>query len=245
MDVQCLGESQVVLPDALENGLVKFQQIHLVDGHDDMADAQQAGDEAVPAGLGLHAVTSVDQDDGQIGSRGTGGHVARVLFVPRAVGNDELACVGAEIAVRHVNGDALFPLGLKAVDQQGQINCFVSGVVLLAVALDGCQLVFKDQPGVMQQASDQRGFAIVDTAAGDEAQQILGFVPGQIGVDVFGNQVGLVCHQKYPSIFFFSIEPDWSWSMARPWRSLVRVSSISRMMSGKVVALDSTAPVSG
>ncbi len=36
-------------------------------------------------------------------------------------------------------------------------------------------------------------------------------------------EVGDVCHQKYPSCFFFSIDADWSWSMTRPWRSeLVR-----------------------
>ena len=51
--------------------------------------------------------------------------------------------------------------------------------------------------------------------------------------------------QKYPSRFFFSIDAAWSWSMRRPWRSLVLVISISWMISGNVVALDSTAPESG
>ncbi len=44
---------------------------------------------------------------------------------------------------------------------------------------------------------------------------------------------------------FFSIDPAWSWSIRRPWRSEVRVRSISWMMSGRVSASDSTAPVKG
>lgn len=51
--------------------------------------------------------------------------------------------------------------------------------------------------------------------------------------------------QKYPSRFFFSIEPASSLSMSLPCRSLVRVTSISAMISGMVVAVDSWAAVNG
>ena len=55
-----------------------------------------------------------------------------------------------------------------------------------------------------------------------------------------------VLHQKYPSCFFFSMPaPPASLSIARPWRSLVVVSSISRTTSASVAASLSTAPVSG
>jgi hypothetical protein len=36
-----------------------------------------------------------------------------------------------------------------------------------------------------------------------------------------------ICHQKYPSIFFFSIDALASWSIVLPCRSLVVVSNIS------------------
>ena len=52
-------------------------------------------------------------------------------------------------------------------------------------------------------------------------------------------------HQKYPSCFFFSMLAAWSWSIARPWRSEVVVSSISRITASNVSASLSTAPVSG
>ena len=56
---------------------------------------------------------------------------------------------------------------------------------------------------------------------------------------------GNVRHQKYPSCFFFSIEPAESWSMTRPCRSEVVVSNISWMIAVSVSASDSTAAVSG
>ena len=210
-----------------------------------MTNAQQADDEAVAAGLSLHPAPGVDQDDGQIAGGRAGGHIAGVLLVARAVGNDEFALVGAEIAISHVDGNALLPLRLQAIHQQGQVYLLVGGVVLLGVSLYRRQLILENQFGIMQQPANQGRFAVVDITAGDEAQQVLVFVLAQVFQNIAGDQIGLVGHQKYPSIFFFSIEPALSWSITRPWRSEVRVSSISWMMSGNVAAWDSTAPVSG
>src|SRR3546814_4622699 len=46
---------------------------------------------AVPAGLGQQALARVDQHDRQLGGGRAGGHVAGVLLVAGAVGDDELA----------------------------------------------------------------------------------------------------------------------------------------------------------
>ena len=43
-------------------------------------------------GLGLHAVTGVDQDDGQIAGGRAGRHVAGVLLMSRRIGNNKFAC---------------------------------------------------------------------------------------------------------------------------------------------------------
>src|SRR3546814_6633334 len=96
-------------------------------------------------------------------------------------------------------------------------------------------------------SSDQRRLAVIDRAAGDEAQQRLLLMLREISVDILGNEgvgdVDGVGHQKYPSCFFFSIlaSPP-SLSMMRPWRSLVVVSSISWITSDSVLASLSTAP---
>ena len=83
-----------------------------------MTNTQQRRNIAVAAGLVFHAVAGIDQNNRQITSRSTGGHIARVLLVAWGIGNDKLALSGAEIAVGHINGDALLALRLQAIDQQ-------------------------------------------------------------------------------------------------------------------------------
>ena len=109
----------------------------------------------------------------------------------------------------------------------------------------GGELVLVDHLGVMQQPADERALAVVDAAAGEEAQELFLLVAGEIGVDVFLTQVNGLAFQKYPSRFFCSIDPASSWSITRPWRSEFLASSISSMISSRVVALLSIAPVSG
>ena len=65
----------------------------------------------MPARLLDDAVAGVDEDDRQIGGRDAGDHVARVLDVPRAVGDDEVAVRRREVAVGDVDRDALLALG--------------------------------------------------------------------------------------------------------------------------------------
>ncbi len=191
----------------------------------------------------------VDQHDGKIGGRGAGRHVARVLLVAGRVGDDELALGRREEAVGDVDGDALLALGLQPVDQQGEIDVVAGRAVLLRIALERGELVLEYLPGVRQQPADQRRLAVVDRTAGQEAQQRLALLPGKIVAHIFGRSDAFgqdVAHsQKYPSRFFFSIEPASSRSMRRPWRSEVRAVSISLTMPSRLSASDSIAPVSG
>ena len=51
----------------------------------------------------------------------------------RRVGNDEMALLGREEAVRDVDGYALFPFGREPVDQQCEIELPASGPDLLRI----------------------------------------------------------------------------------------------------------------
>jgi hypothetical protein len=124
-------------------------------------------------GLGQHALAGVDQDDGQVGGRGGGDHVAGVLLVARGVGDDVLAGAGAEIAVGDVDGDALFALGLQAVGQQREVNG--AHAALFRGLGNRRQRVGEDGLGVEQQAANQGALAVIDAAAGQEAQQAVVF----------------------------------------------------------------------
>ncbi len=198
LQTDLLGKGQVVGLDLFEDTLVEVLQVHLVDGDHDMPDTQQGRDETVPAGLGLHTVAGIDQDDRQVAGRGTGSHVAGVLLMAGRVGDDELALGGAEVAVRHIDSDALLALGLQAIDQQRQVDVVARGADFLRVAGDGLQVILVDHLGVVQQAPDQGALAVIDVAAGKEAQQFLAFVLPQVGEDVLADQIGLMRHAAYP-----------------------------------------------
>ena len=130
-----VAKRRVVGADLVEARLRPVDEVHLVDGDDDVADPQQRDDEAVTTRLPLHAVPRVDQDDRQVAVRRARRHVARVLLVARTVGDDELAPARREVAVRDVDRDALLALGLEAVHQQRQIDLAARRPLPLAVAL--------------------------------------------------------------------------------------------------------------
>ena len=85
------------------------------------------------------------------------------------VGNDEFPFGRGEITVGNVDGDALFPLGAKAVGEESEVD-------EAAAAVDGSlgdtgELIFVDAFGIVQKAADQGAFAVVDTAGGGEAEE--------------------------------------------------------------------------
>ena len=159
------------------------------------------------ARLRQHAFARIHQDDRRIGGGRAGNHVARVLLVTGCVGDDVLARRGREVTVCHVDGDALLTFGREAVEQQRKIEIAALRTALLGVDRERVHLVFEQHARFIQQAANQRALAVIDAAARDESQQAL---RSGRGLDPSGN--GLLwlqrgCHQKYPSCFFFSIEP--------------------------------------
>ena len=101
-------------------------QVHLVDAQHQVRHPQQRAEERVPAGLLDQALAGVDQDQRQVGGGGAGDHVAGVLDVPGGVGDDELAPRRGEVAVGHVDRDALLALGPQPVGEQRQVGVLVA-----------------------------------------------------------------------------------------------------------------------
>jgi len=197
-DAQRRRQRAVALADVIEHLFVVIHQVHLVHRQQHVADPEQRNDVTVAPGLRQQALARIHQHHREVGRGGAGGHVAGVLLVPGAVGDDELALVGTEETVGDVDGDALLALRGKAIHQQREIDLAVLGAMALAVRLQRRQLVVQQQAGVVQQAPDQRALAVVDAAAGDEAQQVLGLVLLQVGGDLRAGCVGVgqVVHQK-------------------------------------------------
>ncbi|OPZ55639.1 MAG: hypothetical protein BWY91_00893 [bacterium ADurb.BinA028] len=209
---------------------VPTDEVHLVDGQHDVPHTEQPRDREVPAGLFEDAVPSIGEDERKLCGRRPGDHVPGVLHVPRSVGEDVGAGGGREVAVGHVDGDALLPLGAQAVGEQSEVGGLQAPVA--AHPLDGGELVGEDRLGVVQEATDKGGLAVVDAPRRGEAQQLV-----RHGLD--GGS-----HQKYPSFLRSSMAASDNRSSARVApRSVSREPATSRTTSATVSASESTAPV--
>ena len=180
VDIQPGGVVLEIGADLLESALVPVHQVHFVDDQAEVPDAEERGDKGVAAGLFCDAVAGVDQHDREVRGRGAGRHVAGVLHVPGAVGDDELTPGRGEVPVRDVDGDALLALGPEAVGQQCEVRALAAAAQ--RGLLHGVDLVFEHRLGVVEQAPDERGLAVVHTAAGEQAEQ----VHAEVGVTVEG-----------------------------------------------------------
>ncbi len=134
-----------------------------------MLDAQKVRDERVAARLRQHAVARIDQDDGKVGRRCAGRHVARVLLVAGRIGDDELPLRRREVTVRDVDRDALFALGAEAVGQKSKID-MTAAAVCRSFGNAG-KLVLVDALRIVKQASDERTFAVIDAAGCGKTQE--------------------------------------------------------------------------
>jgi hypothetical protein len=72
-----------------------------------------------------------------------------------------------EVAVGHVDRDALLALGAQAVGEQRQVGVAVAAP--LGGLLDVLELVLEDRLGVVEQAADQGRLAVVDRSGGRES----------------------------------------------------------------------------
>ena len=142
VDFQAGRKRPIVCGDAVEHAFRIVAQIHFVDGDDNVANTEQRHDETVSTGLRQHAIARIDQNHRHIAVRRTRRHVARVLLVSGRVRDNELAFRRGEIAIRHVDGDALLALCLQAVNEQGEVDVIALGARHLAVALQCIQLIF-------------------------------------------------------------------------------------------------------
>ena len=164
-----VGDGAHVGGDRAEDVLAVVDEVDLVDRDDDVRHPHQRGDGEVAAGLLEHPLAGVDEQHQRVGGGRAGDRVAGVLHVAGAVGEHERALRRGEVAVGDVDGDALLALGAQAVGEQREVGRGQAPVA--ADPLDGVELVGEHRLGVVQQAADQGGLAVVDRAGGREAQQ--------------------------------------------------------------------------
>ena len=77
--------------DRVEPARVEIDAVHLVDDDRDLMDAEQMQQIAVAARLLAHAFGGIDDQQGRIGLRRAGDHVAQELGVARRVDQHDVA----------------------------------------------------------------------------------------------------------------------------------------------------------
>ena len=245
VDAQSGGCGANTAGELFERRMLVADEVHLVDGHHDALDAHQGAHGEVAVSLRSQAAGGIDEQDRQVGGRGSHRHVAGVLLVPGGVGDDDATSAGQiQVAVGHVDGDALLAFGLEAVGQQGVVDLAHGDRGPAAAGGAGVlELVDRHGVGLDQQTPDQGGLAVVDGAARDHTQHSGAHVVGPVQRVGLGDESR--SHQKYPSAFLASMDELPSPSIRRPERSDILASPISLMRESMSAASDSTAPVSG
>jgi translation elongation factor EF-G len=128
--------------------------------------------------------------------------IGRLLHDSQAIMDDTLSTLANDSRKHGTTGAgeidyALLLDGLEAEREQGiTIDVAALGADFFGVLFQRRQLVLEDHLRIIEQAADQRGFAVIDAAAGDEPQQALVLVGVEVGEDVLFDQRRNVGHQK-------------------------------------------------
>ena len=169
-DVELGGELGELGMDPLVGLLRPLDEVHLVDAQHQVRHPQQREQHRVATRLLGQALAGIDEHEPEVGGRGTGDHVAGVLHVPGGVGDDELARGCREVAVGHIDGDALLTLRAQPVGQQREIDIVMT--LGLRGLLDRLELVGEDRLAVIEQPPDERRLPVIDRAGSSEAEQV-------------------------------------------------------------------------
>ena len=166
-EIELPAQRTEIVFDFAEHVFRPADEIHLVDGENDVFDADEVEDRRMTLGLLLDARSRIDEYDRNIGVRCPRRHVARVLLMAWRVDDDEAARIGIEILPGDVDGDALLAFGHETVEQHREVGKIGAGG-LASRAADILALIFIKIGGIPEQAPDQRRLAVVNGTAGQK-----------------------------------------------------------------------------
>src|SRR5258707_280699 len=132
-----------------------------VDQNGNLTEAKDMQNKRMAAGLLTPTLCSIDHQKGRLGLGDTGDGVLQELLMAWRIDDDVAALAGTEEDLRRIDGDALVAFGLEGIQQEGP---FEDAAALIAGGLQFRQLAFRQAAGVVQEAPDQRGFAVIDMA---------------------------------------------------------------------------------
>lgn len=118
------------------------------------------------------------------------------------IGDDKFAFGGGEVAIGDVDRDALFAFGFESIGDECGVKFAADGTVGFAFVFELGKLIFVEHFGVEEETSNEGTFAVVDTSAGDEAEEFLTLVLFEVSVNVGCNEVALMGHVRSSLVSF-------------------------------------------
>src|ERR1700688_3917142 len=125
----------------------------------------------MPSRLNQNALARVYQNDGKLRVGSSRRHVPGVLLVAGRVRDNEFPPIRRKESISNVDCDPLLALGLEPVHQKSKVNIATGRAVLSRILPQGSQMILEQQLGIVEQAPDERGLAVVDAAACQKAQK--------------------------------------------------------------------------
>jgi len=116
-DTHRLEECIVFLLDPLKHSLVVSNQVHFVDSHYHLLDAQHTEQIAMPARIFAHAFMRIDDQHSCFSMRSTRDHILDKFNVPRCIQDEILAHFRFEKDAGSINGDVLCAFVFERIDK--------------------------------------------------------------------------------------------------------------------------------
>ena len=148
--------------------LRKLCEIHFVDDDDQLLDPEQTQQIRVAPALFAHPFVRCDHENGCIGARRARDHVLQKFLVTRCVDDDVVAARGPKRNLRCVDRDVLFLLLEQGVEQKRE---FKFHPFRRARLFDHVDLSVGQRIGVVQDATNERGLAVIYVAHEDDFQR--------------------------------------------------------------------------
>ena len=143
--------------------------VHLVDDDSDLGDAQHVQEITVAARLLADAFRRIDDKQRSVGAGRATDHVRDEFLVARGIDDQIVALPALEADLGYIDRYSLVALRLQGVKQIGPLDALAA---LPGNLFERLYFLGRDRIGVVQQAADQGGFAMVDVADDDDPQDL-------------------------------------------------------------------------
>jgi len=160
-----------LITNLLEALLVEVDSIHLVDRNDDLLDTEGVSKKSVLTGGTIIrdtslVVGSINNEDSNIGLRGTSNHVLDEVLVAGSINDGEVELLGLELPEGDIDGDTTLTLSLELVENPSVLEGTLTDLSRLLLEL--LDLALGNTTTLVNHVAGSGGLTRVDVTNDDE-----------------------------------------------------------------------------